>query len=149
LASSDVRLATAVDRVAIVRMLRDAHAAGGLPFPFSAPHAMALADRHIAEPNLLALVAGDPARGMLLASCQEHPFAAVKYAMETVWWIAPDTRGRFAAEMLAAYEQWALEQGCAFAGMAALAAFPRAGIIYRRAGFAETETHYLKPLSAA
>jgi hypothetical protein len=142
-----VRRATAADRTAIVRMLRDAHAAGGLPFAFSAPHAMALADRHIAEPRLLALVADNPARGVLLASSQEHPFAAVRYAMETVWWIAPEMRGRFAADMLISYETWAKEQGCAFAGMAALAAFPRAGIIYRRAGFRETETHYLKPLA--
>jgi len=130
-------------------MLRDAHAAGGLPFPFSAPHAMALADRHTADPCLLARVAGEPARGMLLASSQDHPFAAVKYAMETVWWVAPEARGQFAGQMLAAYEAWAQEQGCAFAGMAALAASPRAGIIYRRAGFQETETHYLKPLLAA
>jgi hypothetical protein len=142
-----VRRATAADRVSVVRMLRDAHAAGGLPFAFSAPHAMALADRHVAEQNLLALVAGDPCRGVLLASAQDHPFAAVRYAMETVWWISPDARGLFAADMLRAYEAWATEQGCAFAGMAALAAFPRAGIIYRRAGFRETETHYLKPLA--
>lgn len=141
-----VRLAAPTDRVAMVRMLRDAHAAGGLPFPFSAPHAMALVDRHIAEPHLLALVAGDPARGVLLASCQEHPFAAVQYAMETVWWVAPEARGQFAVQMLTAYEKWAVEQRCAFAGMAVLAAFPRAGIIYRRAGFRETETHYLKSL---
>lgn len=141
-----VRLAVPADRVAIVRMLRDAHTAGGLPFPFSAPHAMALADRHISQGNLLALVAGDPVRGVLLASCQDHPFAAVKYAMETVWWVAPEARGQFAGHMLSSYEAWAKEQGCAFAGMAALAAFPRAGIIYRRAGFRETETHYLKSL---
>lgn len=144
MASSDVRLAGAADRARMVRHLRDAHAAGGLPFAFSAPHAMALVDRHIAEPSLLALVCGDA--GLLLASAQEHPFAAVRYAMETVWWIAPEGRGRFAGQMLDAYEAWAKEQGCAFAGMAALASFPRAGIIYRRAGFRETETHYLKPL---
>lgn len=141
-----VRLAESMDRVAIVRMLRDAHAAAELPFAFSAPHAMALADRHILEGHLLALVAGDPVSGVLLASSQEHPFGAVRYAMETVWWVAPEGRGQFAGQMLTAYEEWAIGQGCAFAGMAALAAFPRAGIIYRRAGFRETETHYLKLL---
>ncbi len=142
-----VRLATQQDRAPIVRLLRDAHTAAGLPFAFSAPHAMALVDRHLNDHHLLAIVGGDPVRGVLLASAQDHPFAAVRYAMETVWWIAPDARGRFGAEMLAAYEVWAREQGCAFAGMAALAAAPRAGILYRRAGFAETETHYLKTLA--
>lgn len=128
----------------MVRHLRNAHAAGGLPFAFSAAHALALVDRHIAEPNLLALVCGHD--GLLLASAQEHPFAAIRYAMETVWWIAPEGRGRSAGLMLASYEAWAREQHCAFTSMASLASFPRAGIIYRRAGYREAETHYLKPL---
>lgn|SRR5690606_39242296 len=140
-----IRRATPVDAPQIVRLLKDAHAAAALPFPFSAPHAMSLAQRHIAEPELLALVAGEPAQGVLLASSQDHPFAAVRYATETVWWIAPKARG-IGSDMLAAYEIWAAEQGCAFAGMAALASFPRAGTIYRRRGYREAETHYLKPL---
>jgi GNAT superfamily N-acetyltransferase len=107
---------------------------------------MALAQRHIAEPSLLALVAGSPAQAVLLASSQDHPFAAVRYATETVWWVAPEARGQFAVAMLTAYEAWAVGQGCAFAGMAALASFPRAGVIYRRAGYREAETHFLKPL---
>lgn len=144
-----VRLATLADAPAIVRLLREAHAAARLPFPFSAPHAMALAQRHASEPRLLALVAGTPAKAVLLASCQDHPFAAVRYATETVWWITPEARGQFAADMLDAYESWAAEQGCAFAGMASLASFPRAGIIYRRRGYREAETHFLKPLLSA
>ena len=142
------RPATPADRLAIVRLLRDAHKAAALPFPFSAPHAAALADRHIGSPNLLALVCGPPgaAQGVLLASSQDHPFAPIRYACETAWWIAPEARGQGAAEMLAAYEAWAVEQGCAFAGMAALASFPRAGTIYRRRGYREAETHFLKPL---
>lgn len=146
-----VREAVPSDRLGIARLLRDAHAAGGLPFRFSAPHAVALADRHIASHDLLALVCvGDNGlSGVLLASAQEHPFAAVRYAAETVWWIAPEARGRAASEMLAAYEAWAVEQGCIFAGMAALATFPRAGIIYRRRGYREAETHFLKPLAPA
>lgn len=144
--ASDVRLATPNDRMRIVRLLKDAHAAAALPFPFSAAHALSLVDRHIASPDLLALVAGTPAQGVLLASSQDHPFAPIRYAAETVWWIAPEARG-VGAEMLAAYEAWAAEQGCAFAGMAALASFPRAGTIYRRRGYREAETHFLKPLT--
>lgn len=144
-----IRLATPADAAQIVRLLRDAHSAAALPFAFSAPHAMALAQRHIAEAGLLALVAGVPAQGVLLAASQDHPFAAVRYATETVWWIAPEARGQFAAGMLDTYENWAAEQSCAFAGMAALASFPRAGIIYRRRGYREAETHFLKPLLSA
>lgn len=141
-----VRPASPGDAAAIVRLLKDAHAAASLPFPFSAPHAMALVQRHIAESSLLALVAGTPPQGVLLASAQDHPFAAVRYATETVWWVAPEARG-VGADMLTAYEAWAVEQNCAFAGMAALATFPRASTIYRRRGYREAETHFLKPLA--
>lgn len=131
----------------IVRLLRDAYAAASLPFGFSAPHALALTDRHIADPSLLALVyAPIKPLGVLLASAQDHPFAAIRYAAETVWWVEPAARGQAAGDMLAAYEAWAAGQGCAFAGMAALATFERAGIIYRRRGYREAETHYLKPI---
>lgn len=141
-----VRRAVPADRLSIVGLLKNAHAAAALPFPFSATHAVALVDRHIADPSLFAFVAGSPSQGVLLASAQDHPFAAVRYATETVWWIAPDARGQFAGAMLDAYEAWAGEQGCSFAGMAALATFPRAGTIYRRRGYREAETHFLKPL---
>lgn len=146
--SSDVRLATPADRLRMVRLLKDAHAAAALPFAFSAPHAAALADRHIASPNLLAAVCAPSgvAQGVLLAASQEHPFAPVKYAAETVWWISPDARGA-GAVMLEFYETWAAEQGCVFAGMAALSTFPRAATIYRRRGYREAETHFLKPLA--
>lgn len=141
-----IRQAAPSDAAQIVRLLRDAHSAASLPFGFSAPHAMALAQRHIAEDSLLALVAGEPAEAVLLASSQDHPFAAVKYATETVWWVAPDARGKFAGKMLESYEEWAKQRGCGFVGMAALASFPRAEIIYRRAGYRAAETHFLKPL---
>jgi GNAT superfamily N-acetyltransferase len=130
-------------------MLRDAHRAGGLPFKFSAPHAVALFDAQLA-PNRLCLVMAAPNPvGVLMASAQEHPFAPVRYAAEVVWWIDPAHRGQGAAEMLDAYEAWASEKGCAFASMAALAAAPRAGRIYERRGYVPAEIHYLKPLVPA
>lgn len=129
-------------------LLKSAHAAAHLPFPFSGPHALALVERHYRLPDMLALVIGPEGspNGLLLASAQDHPFAAVRFAMETVWWIDPAARGGAAGAMLDAYEAWAKEQGCAFVGMAALATFPRAGAIYERRGYREAETHYLKLL---
>lgn len=143
-----VRLALREDRMRVVRMLRDAHAAGGLPFTFSATHALALIDLHMATPDHFAavLVAEGRAVGILMASAQVHPFAAVTYAAETVWWIDPDHRGSASAQMLDAYEAWARERGCAFCNMVALDAAPLIGRVYRRRGYQPTETHYLKPL---
>lgn len=136
------------DRFSMVRLLRDAHAASDLPFKFSAPHALHLVDNHISSKSHLALVFGEVPAGILLASSQSHPFADVKYAFETVWWIQSDSRGKAATEMLDYYEDWAKYQGCVFAGMAALQTFQRASIIYRRRGYEATETHFLKKLVA-
>lgn len=145
-----VRTALPADKMPVVRMLKAAHAAGGLPFPFSAPHAASLfAVQSSSMPGRLCLIyeADGGPHGVLMASAQEHPFAAVKYAAEVVWWIDPDHRGMSASRMLATYEAWAAEQGCAFAQMAALTAAPRAGVIYERRGYLAAETHFLKRLA--
>lgn len=130
----------------IVRLLRDAHAAApAFPFPFSAAHALNVARLHLGDPDHFALLYGDYA--VLLASCQPHPFAPVRYATETMWWIDPAHRGgSAAARMLREYEAWARDKGCLFIGMAALASFPGVGRMYERSGYTATETHYMKVL---
>lgn len=144
-----IRPASTSDRMPVVRLLRAAHAAGGLPFGFSAPHALALIDVHMSSADHAALVFEHEGKvaGILMASAQAHPFSGTRYAAETVWWIDPDHRGMAAVDMLRAYEVWAAEARCAFCGMAALEIAPRAGVIYRRLGYRATETHYLKPLT--
>lgn len=142
--SNDVRRATPDDRLAIIRLLKESHEAAGFTFPFSAPHADALFQRHMASG--LALVCGDPARGVLMALTFDHPFGAGKWAKESVWYIAPDARGRSAVQMLDAYEAWAREQGCVTVGMASLATND-VSRIYERRGYAPAETHFLKALA--
>lgn len=146
-----IRPAIPTDRLRVISMLKEAHAAGGLPFPFSAPHAAALFDAQLSRADRLCLVyapASQP-QGVLMASVQEHPFAAIRYAAEVVWWIDPSARGSSASRMLAAYEAWAASVGAQFVQMAALASFPRAGVIYERRGYHPAETHYLKPVAAS
>lgn len=143
MASSDVRLAAATDRLAVIRLLKDSHAAAGFTFPFSAPHGDALFRQHMERG--LVLVCGQPARGVLMAVTFEHPFGAGRWAKETVWYIAPDARGRAAIQMLDAYEAWAREQGCTTIGMASLATND-VSRIYERRGYAPAETHFVKAL---
>jgi len=143
LASSDVRRAAEGDRLAVIRLLKDSHAAAGFTFPFSAPHADALFRQHLERG--LVLVCGQPARGVLMAATFDHPFGAGRWAKETVWYIAPEARGRAAIRMLDAYEVWAREQGCATIGMASLATND-VSRIYERRGYAPAETHFVKAL---
>ena len=129
--------------MAVIRLLRDSHAAAGFTFPFSAPHADALFRQHLERG--IVLVCGQPARGVLMAATFDHPFGAGRWAKETVWYIAPEARGRSAIQMLDAYEAWAREQGCSMVGMASLATNDVSGL-YARRGYAPAETHFLKAL---
>ena len=141
---STVRHANPEDRLAVIRLMKDAHAAAGFTFPFSAPHADALFRQHLSCG--LVLVCGEQAQGVLMAMTFDHPFGAGKWAKETLFYIAPSARGRSALQMLDAYEAWAREQGCATIGMASLATND-VSKIYERRGYAPAETHFLKALA--
>lgn len=143
MASSDVRRATAEDRLAVISLLKESHAAARLTFPFSAPHLDLLFRQHMERG--LVLVTGEPAHGVLMAMTFDHPFGAGKWAKETCWYIAPSGRGRSALQMLDAYEAWAREQGCTTIGMASLASND-VSKIYERRGYAPAETHFVKAL---
>lgn len=126
-----------------MRLLKDAHAAAALQFPFSAPHISLMLDAHMA--GGLVLVTGKPAHGVLMAMAFDHPFGAGMWAKETVWYIAPQARGRAAMQMLAAYEAWAVKQGCTAIGMASLASNDVSSLYVRR-GYTPAETHFVKSL---
>lgn len=140
-----VRPADAFDRDRVIVLLRESHAAAGFTFPFRADYADALFRRHLQSPFACALVAGNPARGVLIAAAAEHPFGAGLIAKETVWYITPSARGRSAIKMLDAYEAWARGVGCVYVGMASLIGNDVSGL-YRRRGYAPVETHFMKPL---
>jgi GNAT superfamily N-acetyltransferase len=143
LVSSDLRYASLIDRVAVIRLLKDSHAAAGFPFPFSAPHADALF-RHHMECGLV-LVCGNPVNGVLMALTFEHPFGAGRWAKETVWFVRPEARGRSAVQMLDEYEAWAREQGCRTVGMASLSTND-VSRLYERRGYVPVETHFVKTI---
>lgn len=139
----EVRPAEDIDRLRVVALLRDSHAAAGFSFPFSAPHAEALFKSHMLDG--LVLVLGCPAAGVLMARTFDHPFGAGLWAKETVWFIRPQARGRGAIRMLDAYEAWARERGCTAIGMASLASNDVSSLYLRR-GYQPAETHFTKGL---
>lgn len=140
---SSVRRAAPKDRLAVIGLLKESHAAAGFNFPFSAPHADLLFRQHLERG--IVLVAGTPAQGVLMALTFDHPFGAGKWAKESCWYIAPQARGRAAIRMLDAYEAWARQQGCTAIGMASLASND-VSKIYERRGYAPAETHFVKAL---
>ncbi|MVB04156.1 GNAT family N-acetyltransferase [Agrobacterium vitis] len=142
-----VRPGTSSDRFAVITLLRDSHAAAGYAFRFEAARADALYRLHLDNPMACALLLERDGSvcGLLLASAFDHPFGAGLMAKETVWFIAPQARGRSGLIMLDAYEAWAKSIGCTSIGMAALTTNDVSSLYVRR-GYAPAETHFIKPL---
>jgi GNAT superfamily N-acetyltransferase len=142
-----IRHGTIEDRFAVIALLRDSHKAAGYQFQFQAARADALFRLHLESPMacVLLLERQGVVRGVLLASAFDHPFGAGLMAKETVWFIAPDARGRGGLAMLDVYEQWAKSIGCASIGMAALASND-VSKLYQRRGYAAVETHFIKSI---
>lgn len=142
-----IRHGTIDDRFAVIALLRESHAAAGYQFGFEAARADALFRLHLESPMACALLLERHGAvcGVLLASAFDHPFGAGLMAKETVWFIAPDARGRGGLTMLDAYEQWAASIGCVSIGMAALASND-VSKIYQRRGYAAAETHFIKSI---
>lgn len=143
-----IREAVEADRFTILRLGRAFLAASGMPFGFEAAWAERSAKAYIADADKLCLVmeVEDRVRGVLFAHACDHPFGPFRIAMELLWWVDPAYRGKTSLKMLGAYEAWACDQGCAYVGMASLAAEPRAARIYERRGYRPVETHFLKEL---
>ena len=146
-----VRRAVPADRDRLLMMAKAFHEASGTLLPFSFAAASLMAGRALTDPDKLCLVLssdGCPAQGVLVAAASEHHFAPVRIATEIMWWIEPAFRGRAALDMLAAYEEWAADQGCDFVHMAGLGADPAVSALYRRRGYRAAETHFMKPLAS-
>jgi len=143
-----IREAAERDRMRVLMMARDFHAASGIPVPFSAAYANSLFTTTLSDENRLCLVyaPGDVAQGVLAAQVTQLAIASVKAATEIMWWIEPAHRGRAAIQMLEAYEAWARERGCQFANMVGLGNDPEPARLYERRGYTPAERHFVKQL---
>jgi GNAT superfamily N-acetyltransferase len=152
-----IRAAFASDRGRVIELLKASRAGAGFDavtgptgfaFPFEPAYAARLFTAHLARPRACCIVhdVEGSAQGILMAVAFEHPFGPVLLAKETVWWIDPAHRGTAAIRMLDAYEAWARDQGCVYAGMAGMGADPDVAKLYRRRGYRDAEVHFLKAL---
>ena len=71
-----------------------------------------------------------------------------KFAVEIVWWVAPDARGsRVASQLLAVVEQPCRDAGADRVQMVHMPnSPPQAAALYRHAGYAESEISFTKDL---
>ena len=141
----DVRFATAEDRDRVISLLRESHAERGYEYPFQAAYAEKLFQQHLTHPSACVLLLGQPAQGVLMAVAIEHPFGMGRVSSESLWYVSQTSRGRGGFKMLDAYEAWARDQRCKFAGIVSLKDND-VSKLYERRGYATVETHFMKAL---
>ncbi len=142
-----IRPATRRDIPAMIGMARRFHAASpAARLTFAPESAAAAAMGAIDNPSCLALVLdlSGPV-GALLASLSVYPLGEDVLAKESVFWIEPSARGRWAMPMIRAYEAWATSNGARAIGLSCFAD-GRTSKLFARVGFEPTEIHSIKGL---
>lgn len=81
--------------------------------------------------------------GILLAQVGPSLLGPFKAAQEIAWWVDPEARG-IGLGMLQEYEEWAISKDAKAIKVASLAVFPRASVLYKRAGYTQLETSWVK-----
>lgn len=142
-----IRSATRRDVPAMVGMAQRFHEASpAASLKFSPAAAAAVSMTAIDSPSCLALILDiDGAVGALVASVMVYPLGSDLLAKESVFWIEPSARGRWAVPMIRAYEAWAEGKGARAVGLSCFAD-GRTAKLFARAGFEPTEIHSIKGL---
>jgi hypothetical protein len=135
------RRATLADAVDGARLLLDFHSAASLPFPRSPAWAHAMFCDHVTDPAKLALVTDG---GVLLGIVGNSMLGPFRQAQEIVWWLDPAKRSNGdGQDMLARYEEWAINMGALMIGAASLSIMPEVERLYERRGYSRLETHWV------
>jgi GNAT superfamily N-acetyltransferase len=88
--------------------------------------------------------------GCLMGRTHEWLFSREKVAAELLWWVDPEYRGTtIARDLLRAFHIWAVSEGADILqmSMAMTEQSPLIDRLYKRQGFRQAESHYLKRLT--
>ncbi len=84
--------------------------------------------------------------GMLAAMKAPLPFWQGLAAVEQVWWVDEEHRGRHSITMLLAFEEWAKLTKCHGTVVSSLEANNKVSTLYKKLGYSLTENAYFKPM---
>lgn len=77
----------------------------------------------------------------------QHFFYKDTLAVETVWWVEEEHRGKGSIKLLEAYENWAKQVGCDYCTMSSVHfKDDKLPILYKRRGYKKVEESYMKEL---
>lgn len=85
--------------------------------------------------------------GCLIAIATELPINDFIVSQELMFWLDKDHRnGKTSPKLIDAYSEWAENIGCNFARLSSIDELlgGKAGVLFKRKGFAATETAYIK-----
>lgn len=101
------------------------------------------------QKDALVLISHDNGKplGVLAAYAFTPLFSNSRVAVECLWYLEPEHRGRRGVEMKQAYEYWAKLVGCEFVQYGVLSTSPEGlGKLYERDGMRMSEKVYIKKL---
>lgn len=140
-----IRRAEARDVPAIVAMTQELATLTRQPVPICADTTAAFVGRVMASDDGLALVAGDPAEGFLVASVGVPTCSRARVGIEHGWYCRKAAR-RAGQALRRAYEDWARERGCMGVYLSLPADAPAGSgfLALARAGYRSTEAVWFR-----
>lgn len=148
-----IRLATKEDKHAIILLgynFFQATPYAALKEKFSVDRAGRLADLYLGKPNeeaiALLLVHNEVPVGILAGIAIESLLTEGYTAVEQMWWVEPEHRGRDSLKLFKLFLEWAKHIGCSMVTMAGLTGMTEVDKLYKKNGFVLTETSYVKEL---
>lgn len=141
-----IRAATLADVGAIVRMSQELALATRMPIAVDPSSTAAFVARVVTGAGLALVVDVDGAvDGFLVATVGQSSVSPKPVAIEHGWWCGALAKG-WGGALLARYEDWARERGCAFARMSIPHQSTIGDVLSKRRGYQFAETAMVKAL---
>jgi len=107
-----------------------------------------LARLAIADDNMVCIVVGEPANGVLIGRAALSEMGPFRFAEELLIWIDPSERGTAWRDLLDTFEDWAREKDCQSIKVSVQQHWrgEALGRLWRRRGYLPVETVFSRPI---
>lgn len=143
----NIRKAVEDDVLDCLMLFKQFHKESKLPYSWDAKKTQALFLQTLPMKEIETFVAeidGDVV-GFIVCQVMEPLFSSDKVSTDIAWFVNKDHRNTSAGfRLMKAYEDWAVDHGIKFIGMAYLERVSDLSKYYEKKGYVKAETHYMK-----
>lgn len=143
----NIRKAVEDDVLDCLILFKQFHKESKLPYSWDAKKTQALFLQTLPMKEIETFVAeidGDVV-GFIVCQVMEPLFSSDKVSTDIAWFVNKDHRNTSAGfRLMKAYEDWAVDHGIKFIGMAYLERVSDLSKYYEKKGYVKAETHYMK-----